>query len=258
MTFKRFLAAVLCVIAAFTLLASCDNRVTVNGDVPSLDTRVLEAFEKTDSAPYRMTVTNNVVFISGDGFLNEDSGVHTAVIYMDGKNFYAENDEDGVKTVAILVGETLYMNIGGAKSKYDVPLAQWELKYNELVGSLVPDEMSLLNFQDVTEVVNDDGSITATYKIPIPDAEFNMYDYSYTVSGVTASYKVDTDSVVYEFVIGADGRIKSTRSTMTMKVSVWSYDGSISSSATVSEDVYTVYDYEDVKEVTAPSDADEY
>ena len=256
MSIKRLFAIVICVIMVLTLLASCDNKVSE--DVVTPDILVLNAFENNATARYKMTVTEKVTVISNEGFPNE-GGENSCVIYMDGKNFHATStDMDGIETVAILVCETLYMNYGGVKHKYDVPISSWESKYYELVGSTIPTDLDLMKFEEVNEEKNADGSVTVTFKKPIPDAEFDMYDYSYSVSGVTSSYKVDKDSVVYVYVIGADGRVMSSRTNMTATLSVKSLDGSMSYSMTYNNDVYAVYDYGDVREVTAPGDADEY
>lgn len=257
MNFKKIIAVFVCLAAMLTFFASCDFGEV---EVPSSpeNEEVLAAFEKSFSAPYKMTENGKTEFVEGDSTFASSEEEYTTVFYMDGRNYYTENTEGGTKTVTTFVDETMYINDNGSKYKYSVPISQWEDYLKDTIGEAFPDEALLVNYQEVKRVKNADGTVTFTYTKPLNNPKFDVMDMDYTIGGVRTTVKTDKDSVVCIYVIGTDGRIKSSHISMQYTMSVVSEKPAVSYTTTMKTGVYTEYDYEDVRTVTVPEDADEY
>lgn len=264
MRIKRIIAIVISAVMLMALFASCDVLDNLGGSSDNgegtVNGEVLAALKKTETLRYKMTENSKTqtIEMTGDQNLVDDSDT-TTVFYMDGRNFYSKTTAGGVETVTVFVDDTMYMNAGGVKTKYEIPLSKWEEQLKEYLGEDKDMTLAdLVNFQGVERVENADGTVTITYTKPSETPKFNVTEYNYTIAGVTSSLKLDKDSAVFTYVIDSEGRIKSTYFCLYITMSIVSEATSYSASATYKSETYTEYDYEDTMVVTVPEDADEY
>ena len=168
---------------------------------------------------------------------------------------YTESEENGVVSKMTLCDGIMYMDVMGMKYKYEVPLEEAEKKINDIVSSYDATTLKEANFESVLRAEGDNGSITVTF-------EKNTSDVSGAFSEIfagIADVSVNNDTMKYVVVIDDMGRIASVTSYMDIVITlnpVLTGDKAVGIDASVEQ--ITEYDYNDVMNVTAPENADEY
>ena len=246
----RILSIVLCTILLLSVLVACDVSdviANVNVGKPTVESAIINL----RTLPYKLTMTQKTEY-SGTMFAGY-SKEETSVTYVDGNNYYMQFTESGMDTEITLFDGVLYTNIGGEyKYKQTIPMDEFEEALQEFVQIYDVTSFEEENFANVKKVENADGSVTYTYSNMSGELE-NFLNNSF---GDLADITIDNDSVVYVFTIDSNGRLIYSTMNLEFTVTMSAMLGGLSTTAT--SYITAEYDYDDIKEIVAPEDADEY
>ena len=251
MRFTKILALILACVILLCAFCACEEK--------ELDAKKLEAEAavKLLDNPYKLTTGMAISYSCEDEKVNEalkNNKIDSSMsMYVDGTNFKITAGMDGYDVEYIFVGNTVYMDLMGAKVKSEIEKED----IADIVGAGASgiEKMSSSGFATVKAEKNDEGKFVISCKglEGEPNELINsLIDDIGSIGDEKMSVDLDKGAIEYIAVIGKDGRYESMMIKLNMVTSINGEKLDIDAEITMS------FDYEKAIEVKVPEDADNY